>query len=390
MAGREGESAVSTGPMVPVLASNDVGRSRAVLSLLEANGIPALLDVDLNGAFVGFHDPVPEGWTQVLVPTSMRGEALEVLKEHESEFHRPLEGQTLEERPASIGRAPSPSNPVGALSREPPTEPASSDLWGRPPSGRSFEPAVPGLASGDDLEDERRELALPEPAPLQGRLTIALAAIVFGGVMQQGLSALFGPESVLRRLGAVAPVFDELHRLVTASFLHGGFSHFASNAAFGLVFGVVLFGTHRVGATALTWLVASMVGIGAELSLSPEALVVGASAGNYGLVGLWARGQMERAQLSMLPKRERMKTLGVLLLLIPGALTPFSSTGTRIAVLAHAVGFLAGLLGGLVFHRRLVLETFEAIDERSRMAGVAAVMLTAVGWTMGLTGFFFG
>ncbi|MEL6189126.1 MAG: hypothetical protein AAFU79_31280, partial [Myxococcota bacterium] len=59
--------AVSTGPMVPVLASNDEGRSRAVLDLLDAQGIPAILDIDLPG-FAGFHEPVPEGWTQVFVP----------------------------------------------------------------------------------------------------------------------------------------------------------------------------------------------------------------------------------------------------------------------------------------------------------------------------------
>lgn len=359
--------AFSTGPMVPVLASNDEGRSRAILELLEGHGIPAVLDVDVDG-FVGLHEPVPDGWNQVLVPFSMRADALEVLHQEDLEAPRRRSTSPAFEIPRPTGRSPRQPNPLTETPRR--VDPL-------PPTAPGYGPLDPG-------EDEREELRLPDPSPVQGRIQMALAAIAFGGFAQRGLEQFFGADVVRRALGA-HDLLDGLHRAITAAFLHGGPSHFLSNAAFGLVFGVVLFGTHRAGATALVWLVASVVGFSAELGLSSEALVViGASAGNYGLVGLWTRGQLERAQLALLPRREALKTLGILLLLLPGAITPFSSTGTRIAVLAHVGGFVAGYFCGFVFHRRLLPSGFENIDERSRWAGVVAMSATATAWGLGL------
>jgi membrane associated rhomboid family serine protease len=374
----DGESAVSTGPMVPVFASNDEGRSRAALAILDAAGIPALLDADVRGAFVGFHEPVPEGWRQVLVPTTMRAEALDVLRKHEGEIEEPRrarpQGAFEVPRPASRGlRSPT------ALPPRASGEPATRAEWGPSVS------AVPGLAPGDEDEGPA-DVALPDSGPVQPRLVLALLALAFGGAMQQILTVWVGEPRLMAALAARAPFWEDLHTLVTASFLHGGPGHFLSNAAFGLVFGVVLFGTHRPGAAALVWLLASAVGLSAEVSLSPDVHVIGASAGNYGLVGLWAHGQLERARVALLPRRERLKTLGVLLLLVPGALTPFSSTGTRIAVLAHVAGFGLGYLAGLVFHRRLLPSGFESIDRRSRAAGLAALALGAAGWLVGLLG----
>jgi membrane associated rhomboid family serine protease len=132
---------------------------------------------------------------------------------------------------------------------------------------------------------------------------------------------------------------------------------------------VVLFGTHGFGATMLVWLLSSMAGIGGELwASSSVTFVLGASAGNYGLIGLWAKGQLDRSMVSALPKRERIKTLGVLLLLVPGALTPVSAFGARTAVFAHVAGFLAGFLLGHVFARRVRFEDLEEIGARSRVA----------------------
>ena len=370
-----GDSAVSTGPMVPVLASNDEGRSRSALALLESHGIPAVIDADLEGAFVGFHDPVPQGWSQVLVPTSMRSEALELLRS--SDHGRRSRPATAFEVPRPGARGP----------RSPKSLPPRAAELGLHALTRGVGGQAPGLAPGDEGDDELEELRLPEPPPVEGRLSVALMAVAFGGVAQRVLSGWFGPDTVIERLGAKAPIWDEPFRLVTASFLHAGPAHFLSNAAFGLVFGVVLFGTHRVGAAALTWCLASVVGMSAELALSPEAVVVGASAGNYGLVGLWARGQFQRSRLAVLPRRERLKTLGVLLLLVPGALTPFSSTGTRIAVLAHVAGFLSGYLAGSVFRRRLLPEDLDQIDLRSRVAGLLALSLASAGWVFGLLQF---
>ena len=121
----------------------------------------------------------------------------------------------------------------------------------------------------------------------------------------------------------------------------------------------------------------------------PNATVIGASAGNYGLVGLWACGQLQRARAAALPTRERLRTLGVLLLLLPGAFTPFSSTGSRIAVFAHALGFVGGFVLGPVFLRRLHDQDGARTDRlvrRSRWAGGFAVVLTATAFAWALRG----
>ncbi|MBX2811667.1 MAG: rhomboid family intramembrane serine protease [Myxococcales bacterium] len=347
--------------MVPVLASNDENRSRAVLTLLEAHGIPGMLDTDLNGAFVGFHDPVPPGWYQVLVPTSMRAAALRILREHEGDG----------ERRGAPGAAP---HVIAAL-----------PSWWRP-EGESG-PADDISTSNEELledEDYSQTVDAELLRPTDERIRLALLAVVFGIVVQELLVMWFGDRQVILTLGAKSPIGTELYRLVTAGFLHGGAAHMVSNAALGLVFGVALFGTHGLGATALVWLLASIAGMGAEVLLSPDSIVIGSSAGNYGLVGLWASGQWQRSSATQLPKRERLKTLGILLLLLPGALAPFSYTGTRIAVFAHIVGFLGGVLAGLWFQRRLHTHDIQHIEVQSRKAGWVAVAVGSLGWSLGI------
>lgn len=364
----DGGNATSTGPMVPVLASNDEGRSRAILTLLEANGIPALLDADLKGAFVGFHDPVPPGWFQVLVPTSMRADALKLLREYE-------------------GGAERRGSPQAALHVVPQLkgffQPDDVELFGQQTASDRVE------SSGDEaIEEEEQPVVEADLCrSFEERGWLALGAVVLGIVLQCGLSLWVGADEVVRTLGASSPLFFEPYRLITAGFLHGDGLHMVSNALLGLVFGVALFGTHGIGATAFVWCWTSIAGLGSELALSPEALIIGASAGNYGLVGLWAFGQFERAATARLPRRELLKTLGILLLLLPGALTPFSYTGSRVAVVAHVVGFLLGFSAGAHFRRRLIPEQVSGIESRSRRAGKIVVAVSAAAWLVGLAHF---
>jgi membrane associated rhomboid family serine protease len=70
----------------------------------------------------------------------------------------------------------------------------------------------------------------------------------------------------------------------------------------------------------------------------------------------------------------------VLLLLILGALTPFSSSGTKIAVVAHVAGFFTGLALGFVFERRLVPSRFARIEAFSRHAMMAALAVVGAGF----------
>ena len=86
--------------------------------------------------------------------------------------------------------------------------------------------------------------------------------------------------------------------------------------------------------------------------------------------------------MSLLPRRERLRTLGVLLLLIPGALTPVSSTGSNVAVLAHVIGFVAGFLMGSVFHRRLGQVEDPELELRSQYGFTASVLLVVLSFTI--------
>lgn len=377
-----GEGATSTGPLVPVATSEDVQQSRMVARVLEGHGIPAIIDSDLDVPLVGLHVPSPPGWAQVCVPAAMRGAALEVI---EKLAKGEIQGSSAPPEAPAPADTPAPARrPFPKTDEE--LEQAMLEALARgvmDDDEDEEEPAFePGHGPGQSYDAPRR-IEVPEP-PFAGRLRLALLAVAFGVLVQALLRAWVGDSGLVAGFAARAPLIEELHRLITASFLHGGPMHMFSNAAFGLVFGAVLFGTHRAGATALVWLLSSAVGMGLEITLNPEASVLGASAGNYGLVGLWAHGQLERARLAPLPRREVMATLGVLLLLVPGALTPLSSSGTRIAVIAHIGGFFAGYLAGKVFRRRLLAGGWERIERRSRTAGLLAVSLTAAAWLVGI------
>jgi membrane associated rhomboid family serine protease len=222
----------------------------------------------------------------------------------------------------------------------------------------------PEEAPGEALDD----WVPPDPGPWTPRGILAALAIVLGAGLERLIDLLRGPEAGVRALGASGEHLAEWWRLVLAGFMHFSPAHHFSNAVLGFGMGVLIFGSHGIGAACLTWLLASVAGIGAELAASsPATLVAGASAANYGLVGLWAKGQLDRAEHTLLPRRERLRTLGLLLLLIPGAFTPVTESGARVAVLAHAVGFVTGFLGGYLFKRRVDPARDAALHHRSQI-----------------------
>lgn len=316
-----GEGATSLGTMVPVHTARGATDARLVVEILEGHAIPAVVDRDL-----ALYPPLAEG-AAVLVPSSQLGQAIAILRSH--------------------------------------------DL-----STAVFEPAPP---DEEPLAEPPLVQVLPEPSPVAGRISVALLAVGGGVLAQRVLEVVLRPGRVSSYFGARMPIFQEPWRLITGGFLHSGVDHMVSNAIFGLVIGVVLFGTHLYGGTMVAWLLSSMAGLGLEVLMSPEATVIGASAGNYGLVGLWVHGQLERSRLALLPRREQLRTVGLVMLLVPGALTPFSSTGSRIAVLAHVVGFVVGFFVGVAFPRRLEPAGFESIERRSRVGVAISALLVGLG-----------
>lgn len=348
-----GEGAVSTGPLVAVHRPLSDDDAADVIRLLEDHHIPALSSRGL-----------PAGWSveghgaQILVPAALRGSALEVLRQRPGAGPPPRAPRV---RSPPVEASASPAPPGADPSTDIPAAEPDEAVWTTP----TERPEAP--------HDERRWWA-----------ALALAAIAAGLTIQVLADQWLGTRGAVRLFGASADAWPELHRWITAGFIHGGGAHAVGNAIFGLLIGWAAFQTHGVGAAAFVWLASSAAGMIAQTSLHPEAMVIGASAGNYGLVGLWARGQWERARRRALPRRETLRTLGVLMLLVPGAFTPFTSDGKPIAVAAHALGFVGGALAGLVFPRRLAPESTERTDRRSRAAGWLALGLVVLAFVVGI------
>ena len=340
------EGAISMGAMVPLLEASDSSDAQAVVELLESHAILAVLDSEVGLARAAVQQPSP---TRVFVPSAMLDSAKAVLEERSVRGTWALPSQV-------------------SLQRE--------------------EGGLPPGLEGDEDETGPIELEPPVAGAVGLRVLVALTFVAIGVGAQRLCELFLGAVGTVRHFGARVPLTETLWQPVTAGFMHGSFTHMFGNAVFGVLMAVVLFGTHRIGATAFVWLVASMVGIVSEAAFTPGVIVIGASAGNYGLVGLWTAGQWERARASLLTRRETIRTLGVLLLLVPGALTPISSTGSRVAVLAHVAGYGVGLVLGGVFRRRLHPEGFRRITRRSRRAGAAAVGVAVSAWMAALVALF--
>ncbi|MEE2901357.1 MAG: rhomboid family intramembrane serine protease [Myxococcota bacterium] len=355
-----GQGAVSLGFMVVVCEAFERSVAQSAAEILEANGIPALLQSSQDG-LPNIPTPPPQSSDSVfiVVPSTLEKEAVRILRAKGTKQKR------------------SSSKAVEALQW--------SRRWSAP---QIDDPESESLEKGQPIAEEEifiRE-SLPDSGPVSSRVLWALLAIFFGIGLQLVLEGLLGERSFRTQFAANSMEPSQWYRLVTAGFVHFSFSHHFYNALFGLIMGVVLFGSHRVGATMATWLVASVLGIFGQLTSTDAALVAGASAGNYGLIGLWAKGQLERSRLVMLPKRERLRTLGVLLLLVPGALTPSSSSGASVAVLAHVIGFVGGFVMGGVFHRRLGHAPNPVLEQRAQWGLYCSVAVTALCFLRAMTG----
>lgn len=345
--------------MVELCGVDSLEVAQAIVARLDIEHIPSLLDSDVQGAIFLSRPRRRGSSVRVLVPLRARGRARAVLRASSVDAQFTLDA-VFDDDEGDSGDGPRGDGGDG---------------------GNDF--ANDG--GDDDADDDEAEdgdgvgasvgLTPPERYPAGLRVTWALAAIVLLTALSESVVWVFGDNAAVAHLAARADHLDEPWRLVVASFLHAGPAHLLSNAVFGVLVGSVLFETHLLGAVSLVWLLSSAAGLGIEAAMGSGA-VLGASAGNYGLVGLWAKGQLERSHQVTLPRWERLRTVGVILLLVPGALTPVTASGSRVAVLAHAVGFVAGFFGGYVFHRRLGVLEDPSIDRRSRWAFVIAAALT--------------
>jgi rhomboid protease GluP len=132
-------------------------------------------------------------------------------------------------------------------------------------------------------------------------------------------------------------------RVVTAACLHADLGHVLGNALFFTILGWGL--SERIGPGFMwsIWLLSAVAGFGLSLSTSEILRTLGASGGNFGLLGAIAGHRVHWHQDPLSSKRSFMRYAGASLMLL--AFTAFDPQSN---VRAHVGGFLSGFAMGAI------------------------------------------
>ena len=210
------------------------------------------------------------------------------------------------------------------------------------------------------------------PGVLAYILIISVVALLAGeAFMDRNWFASGRVDGVLIRNG-------EWWRSITALTLHSSFKHYAGNAGFGAVFGLM---AGRLLGPGVTWFAVVVTGATANLLntllLDSTHRSIGASTAVFAVLGIVA-GFVWRAKLM---KQDRWAyRLGP----VVGGLALLAYTGTGDAntdIGAHVLGFACGFVGGIVLTRY-----YELICKRrtQRYAGALALASIFLAWTIAL------
>jgi membrane associated rhomboid family serine protease len=156
------------------------------------------------------------------------------------------------------------------------------------------------------------------------------------------------------RFGGVVAgrVTEQPWRLLSSLFIHADPSHVFWNGLSMLVFAVpVILDIGYLGA-AVIYLAGGVVGGIAGASAVRDGVVLfGSSGAVSALFGAWVAITLLRARRSGLPRRARVRVIGLALLILPSLVSPMTSSGQSISVAAHLGGMAAGFVAGLVAWR---------------------------------------
>lgn len=154
------------------------------------------------------------------------------------------------------------------------------------------------------------------------------------------------------RLGGLVAgrlAWEEPWRFLTSLLLHSGPSHLFWNGMSMIVFAVPLILDFGYVTTAVIYLAAGVLGGLAGVMAVPDGVVlIGSSGAVAGLFGAWLSITLLRARAAPLPRRSRIRVLGVALLVLPSLVTPTTSSGEPVSVGAHLGGLAAGLAAGVI------------------------------------------
>jgi rhomboid protease GluP len=158
-----------------------------------------------------------------------------------------------------------------------------------------------------------------------------------------------GRELLLRGGLLHEAVRSEPWRLVTSLFLHSGPSHVLWNGLALLVFAVPLLERLGLVRCAAIYL-CSGIGGGLTAAWFADAgtLIIGSSGAVAGLFGAWVVIRLRLSRSSTLTGRERIRTLGIAMLVLPSLVQPVTSDGRSVSVSSHLGGMLTGMAIGVV------------------------------------------
>jgi membrane associated rhomboid family serine protease len=156
-------------------------------------------------------------------------------------------------------------------------------------------------------------------------------------------------------------------RLLTSLFLHSGPAHVLWNGLSTLVFAVPLLGSLGLARTGSVYLLSGVGGGLAALQFAaPGTLIVGSSGAVAGLFGAWVVLTLRRARRAPLGGRERIRAMGIALLVLPTLVRPVTSAGEPISVSSHLGGLVTGMLIGAFLSAGLARpEEFPDEDEEN-------------------------
>ena len=141
-------------------------------------------------------------------------------------------------------------------------------------------------------------------------------------------------------------------RLLTSLFLHSGVRHVLANGVSMLVFAVPLLTWVGLRRTAGVYLAAGIGGGITAVTLTDYGTyILGSSGAVSGLFGAWVVLALHRASESDLPRRARIRTAGIALLVLPSLVNPTTAEGGRVSVSSHLGGAATGMVVGVLLSR---------------------------------------
>ena len=151
-----------------------------------------------------------------------------------------------------------------------------------------------------------------------------------------------GYRDILQANGAGVLTGQEYWRLVTALFTHSDMVHLMSNLPFFVIFGFLLYDYFGILLFPVLSLTAGIISNAVTVYIYPPGeSIVGASGMVYAMVAIWLVLYMRHDTGSSVPVRILRAAGFALAVLIPETINPSTS------YLAHAAGFVSGLLLGL-------------------------------------------